>query len=454
MTKIWPPCSDASTIALSSLHRTLQDNWSQTALSPADARLLRGAWISEARLSQYPVGLELFGLPPVDNWLVIGGRGSGKTRLGAEWVNALARGLPPFAGHNRHMRIALVGETLGDVREVMVEGASGIAGCGGDDRPRYEPTRRRLLWSSGAVAQAFSSEDPESLRGPQFEAAWCDELAKWKNAEACFDMLQFGLRLGERPRQLVTTTPRATPLLKRLMSDDSFTLTRMRTDENAQNLAAGFIDTIRGRYAGSRLGRQELDGELIEDRADALWTRSGLEAMDGAHGQLSRIVVAVDPPATSRRNSDACGIVVAGLDGQGRAVVLQDGTISAARPQDWAARAIALFHAHEADCIVAEVNQGGEMVTAVLRTIDASVPVRAVRATRGKWLRAEPVAALYAQGRVVHAGRFAKLEDEMCDFGPDGLSGGRSPDRVDALVWAVTDLLLGRQDRPRIRNLS
>lgn len=386
--------------------------------------------------------------------MVVGGRGSGKTRLGAEWVNALVRGFPPFSGGRRHMRIALVGETLGDVREVMVEGPSGIATISRWNRPRYEPTRRRLLWDSGAVAHAFSSEDPESLRGPQFEAAWCDELAKWKNADACFDMLQFGLRLGEEPRQLVTTTPRPMPLFRRLLGDPAFTVTRMRTEENAENLAEGFIAAIRARYAGTRLARQELDGELIEDRPDALWSRAVLEAAAGVYGELRRIVVAVDPPATSRRTSDACGIVVAALDEADRAVVLCDATLAAARPQDWAERAVALYRDYEADCIVAEVNQGGDMVAAVLRTVDPAVPVKEVRASRGKWLRAEPVAALYAQGRVVHAARFPELEDEMCDFGPEGLSGGRSPDRVDALVWAVTELLLGRAGRPRIRNLS
>ena len=386
--------------------------------------------------------------------MVVGGRGSGKTRLGAEWVNALVRGFPPFSGGRRHMRIALVGETLGDVREVMVEGPSGIAAVSRWNRPRYEPTRRRLLWDSGAVAHAFSSEDPESLRGPQFEAAWCDELAKWKNADACFDMLQFGLRLGEEPRQLVTTTPRPMPLFRRLLGDPAFTVTRMRTEENAENLAEGFIAAIRARYAGTRLARQELDGELIEDRPDALWSRAVLEAAAGVYGELRRIVVAVDPPATSRRTSDACGIVVAALDEADRAVVLCDATLAAARPQDWGEGAVALYRGYEADCMVAEVTEGGDMVVALLHTVGPAVPVREVRASRGKWLRAEPVAALYAQGRVVHAARFPELEDEMCDFGPEGLSGGRSPDRVDALVWAVTELLLGRAGRPRIRNLS
>jgi phage terminase large subunit-like protein len=409
--------------------------------------------VLDARLSQYPLLKE----EPPRTWLVTGGRGAGKTRLGAEWVNAVVRGLPPFAPPGRRLnRLALVGETLADVRDVMIEGPSGIVGVSKPWRPRYEPSRRRLLWENGAVATIFSSEDPESLRGHQFEAAWCDEAAKWRHAEACFDMLQFGLRLGDRPRQLVTTTPRPTKLIKQLLADPATLVTRMRTVENAANLAAGFIKAVTDRYAGSPLGRQELDGELIEDRADALWTRDMIErAFVKAPGELSRIVVAVDPPASSRKTSDACGIVAAGLDAEGRAVVLADATLSAVRPRDWAARAVALYHALAADCLLVEVNQGGEMAEAVIRTVDAMVPVKPARARRGKWLRAEPVAALYQSGKVRHAGRFPALEDEMCDFGPDGLSGGRSPDRVDALVWAVSELLLaGRGSEPRIRDFG
>jgi phage terminase large subunit-like protein len=226
--------------------------------------------VLEARLPQYPPLKDLKEELP-QTWLVTGGRGAGKTRLGAEWVNAVVRGLPPFAPPKRRLnRLALVGETLADVRDVMIEGPSGIIGVSAPWRPRYEPSRRRLLWENGAVATVFSSEDPESLRGHQFEAAWCDEAAKWRHAEACFDMLQFGLRLGERPRQLVTTTPRPTKLIKQLLADPAALVTRMRTVENAANLAAGFIRAVTDRYAGSALGRQELDGELIEDREDAL----------------------------------------------------------------------------------------------------------------------------------------------------------------------------------------
>ena len=388
-----------------------------------------------------------------DCWLITGGRGSGKTRLGAEWVNGLVRGLPPFSEPGRrYAQFALVGETLADVREVMVGGPSGLLAVCTENRPRYEASRRRVLWPSGAVAHVFSSEDPESLRGPQFAAAWCDELGKWKNAEATWDMLQFGLRIGPRLKQIITTTPRPTRLMKRLLADPGVVRARLSTARNRENLAKGFVEALDERYGGTRLGRQELDGELIEDREDALWSRQMLvEARVREAGELRRIVVAVDPPACARKTSDACGIVAAGLDADGNAVVLADATLKAARPQYWAGAAVALYHRLEADCIVAEVNQGGDMVTAVIRTVDEAVPVKAVRANRGKWLRAEPVAALYAQGRVKHAGRFAELEDEMCDFGPDGLSGGRSPDRVDALVWAVGELLPRGGAVPRVR---
>jgi phage terminase large subunit-like protein len=439
-------CLKGSTSASWSWQPNTPNNWAQENLTIEEAELVVDEWFEFARIAQYPLG------GTHDTWLVVGGRGAGKTRLGAEWVNALVRGYPPFADRP-HGLIALVGETLGDVREVMIEGPSGIAAISRRDRPRFEPSRRRLVWDSGAVAQIFSSEDPESLRGPQFEAAWCDELAKWKNAEACFDMLQFGLRLGNRPRQLITTTPRPTRLVKRLYANPALTLTHMRTDENAGNLASGFMEAIRARYAGSRLGRQELDGELIEDRDDALWSRGMIENVQSPRPpELRRIVVAVDPPATSLKTSDACGIVAAGLDSEGRAIVLADATIRAAKPQEWANVAVGLFHQLEADCLVVETNQGGDMVGAVIATVDPDVPVKPVRARRGKWLRAEPVAALYHQGKVRHAARFPELEDEMCDFAPDGLSSGRSPDRVDALVWAINELMPRNAARPRIRD--
>lgn len=428
----------------------MQDGWASTNITLIEAGLVEGEWIQFAREAQYPLDAKLDVWP--DSWLVMGGRGAGKTRLGAEWVNSLVRGFSPFA-NRAHARLALIGETLADVRDVMIEGPSGILTISRHDRPRFEASRRRLVWDNGAVATIFSSEDPESLRGHQFEAAWCDEAAKWRYAEACFDMLQFGLRLGAQPRQLITTTPRPTRLMKRLLGDPTVAVTRMRTDENAANLAPGFLRMVERRYGGTRLGRQELGGEMVEDREDALWSRQMIEesALENA-GPLGRIVVAVDPPASSRKTSDACGIVAVGLDGQGQAIVLADATVRAAKPQEWAAQAVSLFHQLQADCLVVEVNQGGEMATAVIRTVDPAVPVKAVRASRGKWLRAEPIAALYQQGKVCHAGRFGELEDEMCDFGPNGLSNGRSPDRVDALVWAITELMPDWSAHPRIRD--
>lgn len=386
-------------------------------------------------------------------WLLVGGRGAGKTRTGAEWVNGMAMNYWPMA-QEITTPLALVGETLADVRDVMIEGPAGILKCARAGRPRFEPSRRRVVWDNGAVAHMFSSEDPESLRGPQFAAAWCDELAKWKNAQATWDMLQFGLRLGARPRIIATTTPRPVPLIKALMADKNVRKTRMRTSDNATNLSDNFLETVTKYYGGTRLGRQELEGELIEDRDDALWTRPQLEGLKAAPpDDLMRIVVAVDPPATSTKLSDACGIIAVGLDRAGKAYVLADQSIKQATPRTWAMRVCQLYRDLKADCVIAEVNQGGDMVEATLRTIDPAIPVRSVRASRGKWLRAEPVAALYAQGRVCHAGHLPALEYEMCNFGRDGLSGGKSPDRVDALVWAINELMLNASAAPRVRQL-
>ena len=434
----------------------MQSGWSRANLTADEAERALAEWFGRARSAQYPLQHPAATQPRT--FLLVGGRGAGKTRTGAEWVNALVRGFPPFShGPGKgplHGRVALVGETLGDVREVMIEGPGGIRAIARGERPRFEAGRRRLVWANGAVAQMFSAEDPDSLRGPQFDAAWCDEIAKWRQDEATFDMLQFGLRLGVEPRQIVTTTPKPTPLMKRLLADPATLVRRMRTDENAKNLAAGFVAAMHDRYGGTRLGRQELDGELVDEREDALWSRAMLErAYTKEVPELGRIVVAVDPPASSRTTSDACGIVAAGLAPDGDVAVIADATVRAAKPQDWAAAAVALYRRLAADCLVAEVNQGGEMVAAVIRTVDPAVSVKAVRARRGKWLRAEPVAALYEQGKVKHAGRFPELEDEMCDFGPAGLSSGRSPDRVDALVWAIHELTGTARPEPRVRDL-
>nr|WP_244610486.1 terminase family protein [Microvirga pakistanensis] len=387
-------------------------------------------------------------------WLMLGGRGAGKTRTGSEWVRGIALGEPDFSDAPVR-RIALVGETFSDARNVMVEGPSGILAVHArHERPVWSPSLRKLEWTNGAVAHVFSAEDPDSLRGPQFEAAWADELAKWKHVEETWDMLQFGLRLGAHPRQMVTTTPRPIPLLKRFLADPAVVVSRARTADNAAHLAPAFLEAVVGRYAGTRLGRQELDGDIIEDRPDALWTREMIEAgRADAAPPLARIVVAVDPPASSSRRADACGIVAAGLDESGIAYVLEDATASGLKPPEWAAKAVALYRRLQADALVVETNQGGEMATGVIREVDPSVPVRAVRATRGKYLRAEPVSVLYAQGRVRHVGAMPELEDEMCDFGPGGLTSGRSPDRMDALVWALTELVLRDGKEPRVRVL-
>jgi phage terminase large subunit-like protein len=392
---------------------------------------------------------------PWTTWLSLGGRGAGKTRVGAEWVRAMVHGIPPYASR-AHGRIALIGEAARDARDVMVEGESGLLRISPlSQRPEWIPTRRRLHWPNGAIGQVFSADDPESLRGPQFEAAWCDELAKWRYAEKTFDMLQFALRLGAQPRQLITTTPRPLPLIKRLIVDPRTVVTRAPTRANQDFLSPAFLETVVDRYAGTRLGRQELDGELIEDRPDALWSRMMVEGcrVDAAPA-LSRIMVGIDPPGSSRQGADACGIVAVGRADSGMYFVLEDASAAGLTPQAWATKAVALYRRLNANSLVAEINMGGEMVRSVLRQVDGSVPLKEVHATRGKYLRAEPVAALYEQGKVKHVGCFPLLEDEMCDFGINGLSSGASPDRLDALVWAISAMLSDRYwDGPRITQL-
>lgn len=383
-------------------------------------------------------------LPPPGNWttwLLMGGRGSGKTRAGAEWVRQLAR--------EKVSPIALVGETMTEALDIMVRGESGIMAVHRDEERPTLVGRNRLTWPNGVQATLLTASDPERFRGPQFAAAWCDEIGKWPDAEAAWDMLQFGLRLGDNPRQLATTTPRATPLMRRLLKDERTVVVRIATAENRAQLAPTFLDAVVARYKDTPLGRQELEGELIEDRIDALWQRAMFRAAEGA--PVGRIVVAVDPPVTGTARSDACGIVVAGRQGEG-AVVLEDATLQGIAPKVWAERAVAAYRAHEADCIVVEINQGGDLVRQVLAQVDASVPVKTVRASRGKWLRAEPAAALYARGLVRHVPGLTALEDELCAFGPDGKADGHSPDRVDALVWALTELVLN-EVRPRVRGL-
>ncbi|MHA1523006.1 MAG: DNA-packaging protein [Alphaproteobacteria bacterium] len=380
-------------------------------------------------------------------WLVLGGRGAGKTRTGAEWVRQLAKS-------NKPQRIALVGVSLNDVRSVMIEGESGLLAVHPAlEMPVFEPSKRRVVWPGGAVAQMFSAENPDGLRGPQFTAAWCDELCKWSHATQTWDMLQFALRLGAAPRQIVTTTPRPIPLLKRLMADPRTVMVRASTHQNAANLAPNFLRTVVETYGATRLGRQEIDAEILEDNPQALWSRSAIDAHRvGAAPPLQRIVVAVDPPVTTSKSADACGILVAGIGENGHAYVLEDATLQGIRPVVWAKRAVRAYHTHQADRLIVEVNQGGDLVGMLIGDVDAAVAVRNVRATRAKWLRAEPVAALYEQGRVHHVGAWPALEDEMCLFTPSGFTGAKSPDRVDALVWALTELMLGRGG-PQVRSL-
>lgn len=414
----------------------------------ADALALLHDWEIWARDDQLP--------PSGDwrTWLILGGRGAGKTRAGAEWVRGQALGLAPFASRPAR-RIALVAETLHDARSVMVEGCSGLLAVHPpSERPIFYPSRGELVWPNGAIGQLFSAENPDSLRGPQFDAAWCDELAKWRLGPEVWDMLQFALRLGRDPRAVVTTTPRAASMLRQLLADDRVAVTRARTTDNRGNLAATFLAEMERRYAGTELGRQELDGELIEDLAGALWQRQWLdEARREAAPEMRRVVVGVDPPVSARESSDACGIIAAGRGVDGGFYVLADRTVQGRAPNEWARAAVACYRDFVADRIVAEVNQGGDLVDAVVRQIAPELVIRQVRATRGKWLRAEPVAALYAQGRVAHVGVHRELEEQMLAFNGDGLAGGRSPDRVDALVWAITELIDEAPAAPRLRRL-
>ncbi len=374
-------------------------------------------------------------LPPEGEWriwVVMAGRGFGKTRTGAEWVREMVE-------TGRAKRIALVGPTAADVRDVMVEGESGILAISPPwFMPRYEPSKRRLTWPNGAVATTFSADKPDRLRGPQHDAAWCDELAAWRYPEA-FDMLLLGLRLGSDPRVVVTTTPKPLPHIKELIQDPRAVVVRGSTYENLDNLAPAFAERIIKRYEGTRLGRQELHAEILDDVPGALWNREMLEAVRVTdHPPLVRVVVGVDPAASVGEEASEVGIVVAGLGRDGHAYVIDDATISAS-PAVWAGQVVAAYRRHMADRVVAEVNNGGDMVAHTIRTVDERVAIQKVWASRGKYTRAEPVAALYEQGRVHHVGFFGDLEDQLCSWTP----GMVSPDRLDALVWAVTALMLG-----------
>ena len=425
--------------------------------------------LSDAALLALPWMFEFWALPhqlPPEgawkSWVIVGGRGAGKTRAGAEWVRSMVEGAGP-TDPGRATRVALVGETIDQVREVMIFGDSGILACSPPDRrPQWEATRKRLVWPNGAVAQVFSAHEPESLRGPQFDAAWVDELAKWKKAEETWDQLQFALRLGSNPQQVVTTTPKNVAVLKSILRNPSTVVTHAPTDANRAYLAASFLEEVKARYGGTRLGQQELEGTLLEDAEGALWTTAMLER--GRVDQvppLSRVIVAVDPPVTGHGGSDECGIVVVGAVTEGpvqdwQAYVLEDASVQGASPDAWARAAVAAMERHGAERLVAEVNQGGDLVQSVIRQVDPLIPFRAVRASKGKVARAEPIAALYEQGRVSHLRGLARLEDQMCRMTLRGYEGRGSPDRVDALVWALTALMVEPGQtlrRPQVRLL-
>lgn len=422
--------------------------------------------LSDPELAALPWLFEFWALPhqlpPQEDWrtwVVMGGRGAGKTRAGAEWVRSLVEGdLPGDPGEAT--RVALLGETFDQVRDVMVFGDSGILACSPPDRrPEWQSTRRRLVWENGAVAEAHSASSPEALRGPQFDAAWVDELAKWRQPREAWDMLQFGLRLGERPRAIVTTTPKNVDVLKQILETASTATTTAPTEANRAYLADSFLTEVRARYGGTRLGRQELDGVLLDDIDGALWTTQMLEmSRIDELPEFDRIVVAVDPAVSSGKASDACGIVIVGAVLQGppanwRAVVIEDATVQRASPMEWSEAVVAACARHGADRVVAEVNQGGDLVEQMLRQVSPLTPYKPVRATHGKVARAEPVAALYEQGRVQHYGDLGALEDQMCQMAVTGFKGKGSPDRVDALVWAITELMDAPHVQPRVRLL-
>jgi len=386
-------------------------------------------WRSVARRDQ---------LPPAGDWrfwLILAGRGFGKTRSVNEWALEQARKYPKSRG-------ALVAATAADAREVLVEGESGILNIAPPDfRPEYSPSRRLLEFPNGSIATHFSADEPNRLRGPQFHWAICDELAAWRFAVA-FDNLLLGVRLGIDPRIAIATTPRPVPLIQKLLTDPACVVTRGSTYENAAHLAPAFLESILSRYAGTRLGRQEIEGEVLADVPGALWQFAWIEAARvSAAPELLRIVIAVDPAVTVGKASDETGIVAAGaalINGELHGYVLGDHTLKAS-PERWARAAVAAYHQHNADRILAEVNNGGDLVEHTIRTVDTSVPIMQVRASRGKVTRADPIAALYESGRVHHVGELRALEDQMCKWTADA---GGSPDRVDALVWALHDLLI------------
>lgn len=435
---------------LRNLDKEVAENFLKS-LQPLELEELLKTWEFWARDNQVP--------PKTNDWfcfMFLAGRGAGKTRSGAEWVRSQVK--------RGKKRIALLAPTASDCRDTLVEGESGILAVSwvhdhDDDGipmgvPKYEPSKRQLSWENGAIAKMYSAEEPERLRGPQFDAAWADELCAWTQDMETWDMLMFGLRLGDCPQVFVSTTPKPRKLLKDILSESTTLVSTGSTYDNIDNLAPSYVKKMKEKYEGTRLGQQELHAQLLSEAQGALWNHELLDNSRLNPGdplpEFERIVVAIDPATTSNKTSDHTGIVVAGLyQGQDfkEAVVLADhsGRYS---PQEWAEKAVELFHSYGADRVVAESNQGGDLVKYTLTTVDPEIPVKLVFASRGKSARAEPISALYEQGRVKHVPGLHELEEQQVEWEP--LSGHASPDRIDALVWALTELLFGGRKKPKL----
>ena len=420
-------------------------------LDPKKAEELRYTWRFWARPQQIaPEGVW-------NTWFINAGRGFGKTRAGVEWVREKIK--------EGHKRVAVIAATNGDLEKVVVRGESGFLNCcwSGDKThsgaylglPEWSPTKRTLTWANGASVTLFSAEEPDRLRGPQFSALWADELAAWNKDRETWDMAQFGLRLGKHPQVCVTTTPRPTKLVRDILKNPKSVVTYGSTFDNSVNLASTFIQAVKDQYEGTRLGRQELYAEIMDEASGALWTRELLsrcevEGVDDPVAfakTLARVVISVDPAVTSNAESDMTGIIVAGIDLNGCSYILEDAT-DRYTPEGWATKAIALYNLYEADKIVAERNQGGDLVKYTLHTVDETIPLRLVHASRGKFARAEPISSLYERGKVKHVKGLDALEDQMVQFEPLGSIG--SPDRLDAMVWAITELALKGIAKPEL----
>lgn len=402
------------------------------AVSASDAEKLALAWSwrRTARPSQLaPDGDWTY-------WLIMAGRGFGKTRTGAETVRQWIK--------DGHQYVNMIGATADDARDIMVQGESGVlAICPPWERPEYKPSQRKLIWPNGAESLIFTADEPERLRGKQHGKLWADEVGAWRYADA-WDQAKFGLRLGVLPQAVITTTPRPTKLVREIIADPSTHVTRGRTYDNRENLAPSFFSAILQRYEGTRIGRQEIEGELLDDNPGALFRRADIE--DGRKQTaptLIRVVVAIDPAVSNNEDSDETGIIVAGVDALGEPHILAD-LSERNTPDGWARTAVKAYHQYQADRIVAEVNNGGAMVESVLRAVDRSVSYKEVHASRGKAIRAEPVAALYEQHKVRHVGSHPALEDQMCEWNPADPT-AKSPDRLDAAVWAITELMATRR---------